>query len=415
MADGDFKLPFDAGRFSSDFIKYIQNNFGFTADANVSPFQGSDVLFQIESPSNKDVYIAKILTEREYKITEYLLQFVDGICASYLALPVEIRQAQIPGISSTVYIMVSPMFGISELSDNLRSDRTQKLKGEEAVFNQFIPGLKRLILFRAAMGLYCLHQHDVIHADVKNDNYFGQNTLLGDFGLSYKEGLTTGRKVINYESLPPFVYNRGKIDYSKINKLADIWGLGMMALQWHTSSETLSETRLFGFAWGEPSLTPATFLNEYYRNASKWIPDNTLRNLINTIFEKTRTGTGDYSMRDVILHPYFEELGRDKDYRYDYEVGTMYVNQTSAAASENKLAGPSVRARVGAKGVRGLASMSQTSGPSANKVNSFAQKKMVLNHKPATSSERARVVESVQRIGAARQARPQKLPGLVEG
>lgn len=406
MGDADYKLPYDAGVLRSEIIKYIQNNFGFE-DPEVTTFQGSDVLFQIDTSGN--VYIAKILTEREYKITDYLMTYVDGICASYLALPVEIRKAVIQ--SKTVYIMVSPMFGISEMSDNLRSKRVQKFKGEISHMSQFIPGLKRLMLFRAAMGLYCVHQHGIIHADIKNDNYFGQNTLLGDFGLSYKEGTTTGRKVVNYESMPPFVYNGGKIDYTKINNLADIWGFGMMALQWHTSDQTLSDTRLFGFAWGEPSLTPATFLNEYYRNASKWITDNTLRNLLNTIFERTKSGKEDYSMREVILHPYFEELGKDVDYRYDYEVGIMYVKQSSGASpSSTSLPSSSVRARAPKGGPRAGPSSEPSIARNGN-VQEFAQRKMLLGRKSPAN----RVAESIQRINTARKARPLKLPGLVEG
>ena len=414
----DYKFAFDPKNYKEDLIEYIKSNFGFESP-KVTSFQGSDVLFQIDATDN--VYIAKILTDREYNITNYLLSTVDGICASYLALPIEIKTDVKIG-ERMFRIMVSPVYGISEMSDNIRSNRVQKFKGEEAVFNQFIPGLKRLMLFRAAMGLYCVHQQGIVHADIKNDNYFGQDVLLGDFGLSSKDNLTRSEKVVNYETLPPFMYKttRGQlIDYSKTNQLADIWGFGMMALQWNTSPETLSENRLFGFAWGEQSLTPETFLREYLINSKNWIPDSQLRNLITTIFEKTKSGTNTgFSMKDVILHPYFEELRKDKDYRYDYEVGSMYVSHGPSSLQKLPIRqNVSTQARVpSGKGVRRTSNSRIVQAVSTlnDSVNNFAQKKMIMNRKSPTKSEKDRVVKSVLR-DAIRKKRGVNIPDLVEG
>ena len=313
----------------------------------VSKFQNSDVLFEITDPkSGKIVYVAKVLTEREYKITNYLKNSVDSICASYLALPIEILVEKITLASTNktlnLYVMISPLFGISEMSDDLRSKRVQSFQGENAIYNQFIPGLKRLMLFRAAMGLYCIHKEGIIHADIKNDNYFGQDVLLGDFGLSYREGMGLGRKVLNYESWPPYIYEEDEegnvtIRHDKANQAADIWGFGLMALQWFTSPEVLKDIQLFGVALGKEkegntkAIKPNKIHDFITYQISSWFKmenedELLLVGLLREIFYRCPNKDTCLSMANIIRHPYFAKLKNDPDYALDYEIGLMYVN-----------------------------------------------------------------------------------------
>jgi len=334
------------------FIKYIETTFGLS---DVVPFiNDTNGMFRGQDKETDDSFIVKVLTAREYLLTKYLLEESDAICSSYMALPMNIlgNQELYPKTSGKSFkfnIMISPMYGISATADSLRGERVTSIPGFP---DEFILDYKRFMLFRAAMGLYCIHQQGVIHADIKNDNYFGQNVLIADFGLSYSDDprfksirvreenhfiVGNARKVIGHESLSPnlFVGPVTVPDYRLIDMSSDIWGFGLMALQWHVPESELPYETLFESYDDKNGVQTERKIKvyEFYRFFSD--PGNKvmasirknveLNNLLTMIFSRQLV-----TMSDVIRHSYFSKLQKEREHGFDYQVGLMYV-----ASSEN--------------------------------------------------------------------------------
>lgn len=356
----DLLYTFNPSDVKDEIIAFIKNNLGFSRDARVESFVDRDVLFLVES--EKRLYVVKVLTPREHAITNYLLKSVDSICAEYLALPIEIREGVLKKGRKKFSVMVSPVFVTPEIHEKLREDRVQVFnKGihpdDYVAINPLIPKIKKLMLFRASMGIFCVHQQGIIHGDIKNDNFFGGDVLLGDFGLSYRKGLT-GNRVVNFESMPPYVpdFEHGKYIQERINQSADIWGLGMMALQWHTTEEQLPWDDLYGFAFGENSKSnPTTFYTLFLNEYANFIKDPELKDLLKRIFANTRHLNSTFTMKDVLLHRYFTELGEDPTYSKDYKAAIEYIKNSSPPIpieSEYRQRSASVTARAPPGGPR---------------------------------------------------------------
>lgn len=108
-----------------------------------------------------------------------------------------------------------------------------------------------------AAGLEYLHDHNIIHQDIKPDNVLVDdncNFLLTDFGISKKEGASSNEIGGTRAYMAPEVYS------GKTTKESDIWSLGATAVELLTGNPPFGENGGLAEAQGEQMETLPTKL-----------------------------------------------------------------------------------------------------------------------------------------------------------
>jgi len=184
-------------------------------------------------------YVVKLLPYSEYTITDYITKNLSNLCKSYVIKPTMLKTCGPYMVTKQkayyMYVLILPL---------IKNDRVARGRWEDtnnAAANNTVVKFKKELLFRMAMGIFCLHSVGVLHSDIKDENFFGKHNhlLLGDFGLS---SITQGTKfiigttLIGNETIPPQFYSTMSDGMSNPGRgshtMVDLWGLGMIALQY---------------------------------------------------------------------------------------------------------------------------------------------------------------------------------------
>jgi len=200
----------------------------------------SNILSIKDRQGNK--FIVKLLTLHEYEITEYIFDNLKGLCKSYVVsssvmyVPPPVAD-KYTGSEFYMYLLIMPFY---ENTPGVKDARKRwSLPSRRSAASELL-NFKKKLLFRMAVGIECLHAAGVSHSDIKDENFFGDDVLIGDFGLSStfvdKElakdhDPLIGDRRIGLETVPPELYG-GEYNATSSSRSTDIWGYGIVMLQY---------------------------------------------------------------------------------------------------------------------------------------------------------------------------------------
>lgn len=330
----------------SDFVKKLRdylrknpipelNSFHerFIADASLTARGVPKPQILILELADGKKFIAKIITRNEYKITEYIIKNISRLCREYIVSPTLMTKFEfLMGIHArtgqqviyVMYLLVLPFY-----------PKNSEGKGRltSLSISQTVMKYKIQTLFRMAFAMYCLHEKGITHADIKDENYFGEKALLGDFGVSSTVDLSIGESVMGIETIPPEMYDprrRSAISVNKASRSIDVWGYGVMAIQYFLTNNEYRIDKLFGYdtqsGYVPRSITPSQLItdirdprSDLYNLLTQRVPSGMwfFQSLLSPVNERK-------PIRDIILEEskqggFFYPLRNDPDFKVAIE------------------------------------------------------------------------------------------------
>lgn len=238
-------------------------------------------------------YVAKFVDHFEFEIVSYIYSIMIPDCYGLISIP-----SSFIYFGDGKYLMIIEYDGSGIFPNNVNE--------------------KKVVLFTFAMSLVCLHSFDIIHSDIKDENYFGEiyykrdekgrakevytiTARLGDFGMTGTEDGKIGMGMAGVETVPP------ELDYQdrkmhETSKATDIFGLGMIALQYITG---VSAKQLFhnaGYKFGKKQEQVQMVLNTVKERPEFGIV------AYEFLFSMLRSKEKRATIMEVINHSFFDSL-----------------------------------------------------------------------------------------------------------